>query len=88
MVVPRTSAQIKANPNSGNIYGAGMGDKRIFFNTSTNVASATVDISNGTVYGAVYGGGEDGHVMGNVTTTISQPAEKTTVIGCDGQSRR
>ena len=84
--VPRTSAQIKANPNSGNIYGAGMGDKRIFFNTSTNVASATVDISNGTVYGAVYGGGEDGHVMGNVTTTISQPAEKTTVIGCDGQS--
>lgn len=84
--VPRTSAQIKANPNSGNIYGAGMGDKRIFFNTSTNVASATVNISNGTVYGAVYGGGEDGHVMGNATTTISQPAEKTTVIGCDGQS--
>ena len=84
--VPRTSAQIKANPNSGNIYGAGMGDKRIFFNTSTNVASATVDISNGTVYGAVYGGGEDGHVMGNVTTTIRQPAGKTTVIGCDGQS--
>ena len=84
--VPRTSDQIKANPNSGNIYGAGMGDKRIFFNTSTNVASATVDISNGTVYGAVYGGGEDGHVMGNATTTISQPAEKTTVIGRDGQS--
>ena len=84
--VPRTSDEIKANPNSGNIYGAGMGDKRIFFNTSTNVASATVDISNGTVYGAVYGGGEDGHVMGNVTTTISQPAENTTVIGCDGQS--
>ena len=84
--VPRTSAQIKANPNSGNIYGAGMGDKRIFFNTSTNVASATVDISNGTVYGAVYGGGEDGHVMGSTSTTISQPAGKTTVIGRDGQS--
>ena len=84
--VPRTAEEIKSNPNSGNIYGAGMGDKRIFFNTSTNIASTTIDISNGTVYGAVYGGGEDGHVMGNVTTTISQPAEKTTVIGCDGQS--
>ena len=84
--VPRTKEDITANPNYGNVYGAGMGDKRIFFNTSTNVASATVNISNGTIYGAVYGGGEDGHVMGNVTTTISQPAEKTTVIGCDGQS--
>ena len=84
--VPRTAEEIKSNPNYGNIYGAGMGDKRIFFNTSTNIASTTIDISNGTVYGAVYGGGEDGHVMGNVTTTISQPAEKTTVIGCDGTS--
>ena len=84
--VPRTSTDIKNNPNCGNIYGAGMGDKRIFFNTSTNVASTTVNISNGTVYGAVYGGGEDGHVMGSATTTISQPEGKTTMIGCDGQS--
>ena len=84
--VPRTKEEITANPNYGNVYGAGMGDKRIFFNTSTNVASATVNISNGTIYGSVFGGGEDGHVMGNATTTISQPAEKTTVIGCDGQS--
>lgn len=84
--VPRTAEEIKSNPNYGNIYGAGMGDKRIFFNTSTNIASTTIDISNGTVYGAVYGGGEDGHVMGDVVTTISQPAEKTTIIGCDGTS--
>lgn len=84
--VPRSNEAITQNPNYGNVYGAGMGDKRIFFNTSTNVASTTVNISNGTVYGSVYGGGEDGHVMGSAVTTISQPAEKTTVIGCDGQS--
>ena len=81
--VPRTSTDIKNNPNCGNIYGAGMGDKRIFFNTSTNVASTTVNISNGTVYGAVYGGGEDGHVIGSAFTTIEG---KTTMIGCDGKS--
>ena len=84
--VPRTKEDITANPNYGNVYGAGMGDKRIFFNTSTNVASATVNISNGTIYGSVFGGGEDGHVLGNAETTISQPEGKTTVIGCDGLS--
>ena len=84
--VPRSKDDNTANPNYGNVYGAGMGDKRIFFNTSTNVASTTVNISNGTVYGSVFGGGEDGHVIGNATTTISQPEGKTTVIGCDGQS--
>ena len=84
--VPRTKAEIEALPTLGHIYGAGMGDKRIFFNTSTNVAQTTVSVSGGTVYGSVYGGGEDGHVLGNTTTTISQAANKTTVIGCDGKS--
>ena len=84
--VPRTKEDITDNPNYGNVYGAGMGDKRIFFNTSTNVASATVNISNGTIYGSVFGGGEDGHVLGNAETTISQPGENSTVIGCDGLS--
>ena len=84
--VPRHHEVIAENPNYGNVYGAGMGDKRIFFNTSTNVASTTINISNGTVYGSVYGGGEDGHVMGNATTTISQPEDNKTVIGCNGQS--
>ena len=84
--VPRTKEDITDNPNYGNVYGAGMGDKRIFFNTSTNVASTTVNISNGTIYGSVFGGGEDGHVLGNAVTTISQPGENSTVIGCDGLS--
>ena len=87
--VPRTKEQIEALPTLGHIYGAGMGDKRIFFNTSTNVASTTVSVTGGTVYGSVYGGGEDGHVLGNAVTTISKEAgeEKVApVIGCDGKS--
>ena len=84
--VPRTKEEIAALPTFGNIYGAGMGDKRIFFNTSTNVASSAVNVSNGRVFGSVYGGGEDGHVLGNATTTISQPSGMTTKIGCDGTS--
>lgn len=84
--VPSDSTNIVKNPTFGHIYGAGMGDKRIFFNTSTNVASTTVSVTGGTVYGSVYGGGEDGHVLANATTTISQAENKTTVIGCDGTS--
>jgi hypothetical protein len=66
-----------------------MGDKRIFFNTSTNVASTTVSVTGGTVYGSVYGGGEDGHVLGNAATTISKETgegKEAPVIGCDGES--
>ena len=84
--VPRTKEGIVSNPSFCHIYGAGMGDKRIFFNTSTNVASTSVSVTGGKVYGSVYGGGEDGHVLGNASTTISQATEKTTIIGCDGTS--
>ena len=69
--VPRTKAEILLLPTVGHIFGAGMGDKRIFFNQVTNVATTTVSVSGGRVYGSVYGGGEDGHVLGLVTTTIS-----------------
>ena len=83
--VPRSKTEIEALPTLGHIYGAGMGDKRIFFNTSTNVGSTTVSVSGGTVYGNVYGGGEDGHVMGNAVVTISQDDDDTpTVIGSVG----
>ena len=69
--VPRNKQDILLNPTIGHIYGAGMGDKRIFFNTVTNVASSTVNVSGGKVYGSVHGGGEDGHVLGLAKTTIS-----------------
>lgn len=74
--VPLTKAYIvETNPTIGHIYGAGMGDKRIFFNQVTNVASSTVEVSGGKVYGSVHGGGEDGHVLGLAKTTISGDVE-------------
>lgn len=81
--VPRTLDQIKANPLNGNIFGAGKGDPRTYFNTFTNVGSTEVEVTGGIVYGSVYGGGEDGHVIDNAVTTIKK-GEKVPVIGCDG----
>ena len=68
--VPRTHAERQAHPVTGNLFGAGKGDKRILFNTWTNVGSTVIDISGGRVYGSVFGGGEDGHVLGDAKTTI------------------
>ena len=74
--VPLTKAYIvETNPTIGHIYGAGMGDKRIFFNQVTNVKTSTVTVSGGKVYGSVHGGGEDGHVLETATTTISGDVE-------------
>lgn len=84
--VPRTLDQIKANPFNGNLYGAGKGDPRTYFNEFTNVGSVEVDVSGGIIYGSVYGGGEDGHVTGNVTTTIKKGTGDAPIIGCDGTS--
>ena len=78
---------ILANPSYGYVFGGGMGDKRIFFNTSTNVASTTVNVTGGKIFGSVYGGGEDGHVLGDAVTTISEAdAAKPLVIGSVGTS--
>ena len=87
--VPRTAGDILLNPCFGHIFGAGMGDKRIFFNQVTNVQNSTVSVSGGRVYGSVHGGGEDGHVLNKATTTISKETgegKKAPVIGCDGTS--
>ena len=70
--VPLTKGYLlHTNPTFGHIFGAGMGDKRIFFNTVTNVENSNVTVSGGKVYGSVHGGGEDGHVLNKATTTIS-----------------
>ncbi len=69
--VPRTKEQIQAHPVTCNVFGAGKGDQRINFNTWTNVASTQVNISgDARIYGSTFGGGEDGHVLGNVETNI------------------
>ena len=69
--VPRTKAQIEANPLTGYLFGAGKGDPRSHFNSYTNVGSTVVNVSGGIIYGSVLGGSEDGHVLGNTSVTIS-----------------
>ena len=69
--VKRTLGQIVKHPVTGYVLGAGMGDPRTFFNQQTNVDSVVVNITGGTIYGSVLGGGEDGHVLGDVDMTIS-----------------
>ncbi len=78
--VPRTKEQIENNPVIGNVFGAGKGDKRVLFNTWTNVGATSVNISGtATIYGSVFGGGEDGHVIGNAVSNIGGTV--TTGIG-------
>lgn len=84
--VPRTKEQIQDHPVIGNLFGAGKGDKRVLFNTWTNVASTSVTITGGKVYGSVFGGGEDGHVRGDATTKIEQASGKSITIGSTGES--
>ena len=79
--VPRTLAQIAAHPVSCYLFGAGKGDQRVFFNMQTNVKNVNVEITGGTIYGSVFGGGEDGHVLGNVTMNIG-----TEAVGTEGQA--
>ena len=73
--VPRTLAQIAAHPVTCYLFGAGKGDLRVHFNKSTNVGHAVVNVSGGIIYGSVFGGGEDGHVLGDVTMNISDGAK-------------
>ena len=93
--VPRTKEQIDNNPVIGNVFGAGKGDKRVLFNTWTNVGATSVNISGtARIYGSVFGGGEDGHVIGNAVTNIggtvtigeTQHTHSNVVIGSTGIS--
>ena len=73
--VPRTLKQISAHPVTCYLFGAGKGDQRVLFNKSTNVGDVEVNITGGTIYGSVFGGGEDGHVMRDVKVTIDSRTE-------------
>ena len=58
------------------VFGAGKGDQRINFNQWTNVASTEVNISGSArIFGSTFGGGEDGHVLGNAVTNIYNTGE-------------
>jgi hypothetical protein len=90
--VPRTLAQIEAHPVICYVFGSGKGDPRLYFNTWTNVQKTVVNVSNDDanvptiIYGSVFGGGEEGHVLGDVDLKVSQAAGKITVIGTHGTS--
>ena len=73
--VPRTLGQIAAHPVTCYLFGAGKGDPRVLFNKQTNVNDVEVNVTGGWVYGSVFGGGEDGHVMRDVAMTISDNAK-------------
>ena len=81
--VPRTLKQIAAHPVTCYLFGAGKGDQRVLFNKSTNVKDVEVNITGGTIYGSVFGGGEDGHVHRDVKMTIGTAA--TAAVGTEGE---
>ena len=83
--VPRTSEQIQAQPCSGFVFGGGSGDPREVFDTITLVASTEVTVTGGIIYGSVFGGAEDGHVLGNTKVTVNEN-DNPTIIGCSGLS--
>ena len=73
------------------VFGAGKGDPRINFNQWTNVASTSVNISGtARIFGSTFGGGEDGHVLGNAVTNITAGEVKNGIqypyIGTTGTS--
>ena len=81
--VPRTLSQIAAHPVTCYLFGAGKGDQRVHFNKKTNVGHTDVNVSGGIIYGSVFGGGEDGHVLGKVTMNIGKAA--TAAVGTEGE---
>jgi hypothetical protein len=73
--VPRKLGQIDRHPVTCYLFGAGKGDPRFNFNTWTNVENVRVDVSGGWIYGSVFGGGEEGHVIENIEVNISGDAK-------------
>lgn len=73
--VPRTEESITHHPVTGYLFGGGKGDQRVNFNKQTNVGSTQVTVSGGKIWGSIFGGAEDGHVIGNAEVTVSGNAE-------------
>ena len=84
--VPRTVKQIVDHPLTSYLFGGGKGDQRIFFNKNTNVNEVEMEITGGTIYGSVFGGGEDGHVLRDVKLTIGNENGTGPKIGTTGTS--
>ena len=69
--VPRTDEDAQDHPVTCYLFGAGKGDQRTHFNTWTNVQETEVNVSGtARIFGSVFGGGEDGHVLGDAQVNI------------------
>ena len=68
--VPRKLGQIGRHPVTCYLFGAGKGDPRTNFNNWTNVNGVRVEVSGGWIYGSVFGGGEEGHVIKDVKLIV------------------
>ena len=93
--VPRSLDSIVAHPVTCYLFGAGMGDEREAFNTFTTVGSVEVTVTDDAfIFGSVFGGGEDGHVLGDVAVNIQRGTAYTVgsetryypIIGTTGTS--
>lgn len=84
--VPRSLEQIAAHPVTCYLFGAGKGDQNVHFNKDTNVKEVEMELTGGKIYGSVFGGGEDGHVLGDVRMTIGNDDGTGPTIGTWGTS--
>lgn len=83
--IPRTQAQITTRPINGYVYGAGMGDPRNLLSTFNNVDSTNVQITGGTIFGSVFGGSKEGHVLDSTKVIVDGGLIGTTGFsGYDG----
>ena len=81
--VPRTVEAMKAHPVTCYLFGGGKGDPRTIFNDWTNVKNTRVEVKGeARIFGSVFGGAEDGHVLGNTKVNILGNA----TIGTTGTS--
>ena len=55
----------------GHVFGGGKGNLDYTFNMRTNVNRSLVNINGGRIYGSVFGGGEEGHVLGDVQLNVT-----------------
>ena len=83
---PQLIDSIIEHPLNSHVFGSGLGDMRTYFNNWTNVDSTYVYITGGTVFGSVYGGGEDGHVLRNTCVTIKDEGTSSPLIGTWGNT--
>ena len=82
--VPRTVEDILSRPLSGYLFGAGKGDPRVLFNKMTDVQNTTVNVTGtARIFGSIFGGGEDGHVLGDVEVNIDLGSD---TLGTTGTS--